>query len=698
MIRSYLLSLVIGLTISTSFGQPSYDNCNNPVVINDVTNYCSKVAEYTNVMATPSGYGSATCWSATNTDVWFRFRAFFTDVNITIIGTNARGGGTPGGTMARPMVALYRGICGGTISELECGADLSGNGVLSIYQGGLIVGLDYYIRVDGVNSSTGTFQLCINNFNPPALPGQDCRTAGVLCDKSPFVVQKVSGGGIDPDEAFNSCLGDNLGTNSESSSVWFTWKAATSGTLTFILKPLNPSDDIDFALYELPSGIHVCDDKVVLRCNATAPPCAGPTGLNLTDPDITEDSNCESGENGFCKYIDMVQGKFYALVVNNFTNTGVGFGVEWGGTGEFAGPESNFGIYPPSGLKCETDFQVIDSSQFATGSIIRWTWNFGKDGIPQTYVGQFPPPIRYNSFGEKFVTLTIETDIGCKITEIRRLYVEPCCEDLPTLQLVIDSTRDLTCFKSNDGMIAVHGLQGTPFDEDLNGVITYYYQYSLNGQDFTSTNRFTNLPAGKHTIYVQDRKGCLDTLEVTIQEPPEVIANAGTDLEINLGEIIDLNGSAFPNDAYTYNWLRGQNINCSVCQNTTALPTKDGYYTVLATNDRGCFGLDSIFVHVIKNYDVFTPNVFSPNGDNINDLFYINGPKSLSKIDLLQIFDRWGNLIYEGKDLIPNNPSVGWNGRAGGQACNPGVYVYVVKARFLDDYVESISGDLTLLR
>lgn len=112
MIRSYLLSLVIGLTISTSFGQPSYDNCNNPVVINDVTNYCSKVAEYTNIMATPSGYGSATCWSATNTDVWFRFRAFFTDVNITIIGTNARGGGTPGGTMARPMVALYRGICG----------------------------------------------------------------------------------------------------------------------------------------------------------------------------------------------------------------------------------------------------------------------------------------------------------------------------------------------------------------------------------------------------------------------------------------------------------------------------------------------------------------------------------------------------------------------------------------------------------
>ncbi len=696
--KIFRLLFVLVLSYNLGLAQPTNDNCNNPIIINDVTNYCSKVAEFTNVAATPSGYGSATCWSATSTDVWFRFRAFFTDVNITIIGSNARGGGIPGGTMARPMVALYRGVCGGTISELECGADLSGNGVLSIYQGGLIVGLDYYIRVDGVNSTTGTFQMCINNFNPPALPGQDCKNAGVLCDKSSFVVQKVSGGGMDIDEANNSCLGDNTNRNSESSSVWFTWKAATSGTLTFVLKPLNPSDDIDFALYELPKGIHVCDDKVLLRCNATAPPCAGPTGLDLVDQDISEDLNCHSGENGFCKYIEMVQGKFYTLIVNNFTNTGVGFSVEWGGTGEFAGPESNFGIYPPSGLKCETDFQVVDSSTFATGSIIRWTWNFGKDGIPQTFVGQYPPSIRYNSFGEKFVTLTIETDIGCKVTEIRRLYVEPCCEDLPTLSLSVDSTRNLTCFGSNDGMIAVKGNQGTPFDEDLNGTTTLYYQFSLDGQEYSSTSRFTNLPAGKHIIYVQDRKGCLDSLEIILLEPPKVVPNAGTDLEINLGEIIDLNASTAPNDAYVYKWVRGANINCPDCQNTSALPIKDGFYTVLSTNDRGCFGLDSIFVHVIKNYDVFVPNVFSPNGDNINDLFVVNGPKSLVKVDVLQIFDRWGNLVYEGKDLIPNNPTMGWNGRAGGQSCNPGVYVYLIKARFLDDYVETISGDLSLIR
>ncbi|MBK6545393.1 MAG: hypothetical protein IPG12_09015 [Saprospiraceae bacterium] len=62
--------------------------------------------------------------------------------------------------------------------------------------------------------------------------------------------------------------------------------------------------------------------------------------------------------------------------------------------------------------------------------------------------------------------------------------MEPCCEDLPTLRIGIDSTRNLSCFESNDGMIAFNGNQGTPFDEDINGVKSFYYQYSLKWSRF----------------------------------------------------------------------------------------------------------------------------------------------------------------------------------------------------------------------
>ncbi len=692
----YLIVFVFSF-VAVGFAQPTNDNCNSPINIPDVTNYCSKVAEYTIVNGTPSGYGPATCWPNTNNDVWFRFRAFFTDVSITIIGNNT--GGTKGGTLLRPMGALYKGVCGGTIAELKCGVDNSAQGILNIYHGGLIIGADYLIRIDGVNNTMGTFQLCINNFNPPAKAEQDCISATVLCDKSSFVVQKISGCGTNCDEANNSCLGDNTNSTSESSSVWYTWTAANDGTLTFTLRPLNPSDDIDFAVYELPNGIHnPCTNKIVLRCNATAPPCAGPTGLDTIDTDITEDLNCNSGENGFCKYIDMIQGRAYAIVINNFTNTGIGFSVQWGGTGEFASPIANFGVDPPSGLKCETDFTVIDSSKTSAGiSIVRYTWNFGKDAIPQTGNGNQPHTVRYNSFGEKFVALTIVSSNGCQITEIRRVDVQPCCEDLPTLRISIDSMRNLSCFNSNDGMIAVNGNQGSPFDEDINGVKTFYYQYSLDGQEFTSINLFNNLSAGKHTIFIQDRKGCVDSMDVIITEPPEVIANAGVDLEIDLGDFIDLNANASPQNFYTYNWYRGDSIECKTCQNTRALPFNDGFYSVQTTNDNGCIGLDSIFVRVRKNYLVYPPNVFSPNGDNINDIFSVIGSKSLASIDQLQIFDRWGNLLYEGRNLLPGS-GAGWNGRSGEQPCNPGVYVYVVKAKFIDGHTESISGDITLTR
>jgi hypothetical protein len=55
-------------------------------------------------------------------------------------------------------------------------------------------------------------------------------------------------------------------------------------------------------------------------------------------------------------------------------------------------------------------------------------------------------------------------------------------------------------------------------------------------------------------------------------------------------------------------------------------------------------------------------------------------------------------LLYLGKNFNPNNPASGWNGRSNDNPCNPGVYVYLVKARFLDGHIETIGGDLTLMR
>ncbi|MEP7195155.1 MAG: gliding motility-associated C-terminal domain-containing protein [Saprospiraceae bacterium] len=677
------------------FAQPANDNCSNAVKIVDVTQYCSKVGEFTNVGGTPS-YGAATCWVASPSDVWFSFRALASDVSITIIGTNPKNNGVAGGTLSSMVAALYSGVCGGTINQLACSSDNANNGILTLYKGGLIVGQQYFIRIDGRNNAFGTFQLCINNYFPPAKAEQDCRAATVLCNNNPFVNDAFSGNGIDPNEAAGSCLGEGGGLgSSESQSTWYTWIAKNDCQLTFTLRPLNPSDDLDFAVYELPSGIHNCADKKLLRCNATAPPCAYATGLNLTDRDTSENFNCDAGENGFSKYIDMVAGRAYTLVINNFSNTGIGFAMDWGGC-EFQGPEPLFKVIPDSGLRCETLFSVEDFSTFVAGNITKYEWNFGVGAIPQTADTKGPHGVSYNSFGEKFITLTLTTDLGCKISKVKRIVAEPCCEDLPDIEVIIDSIYDVKCFGEKNGRIVFRGNKGNPYTDQLTQL--QYYTFSLDGIDFFQITDLNNLAAGTYTLYIQDRKGCTSSINFTIAEPPPVLVSAGSDLEILLGDKVNLSATVQPSGVYNFIWSTFGTEICSTCQTTTYSPLKDGYYTVTAIDENGCIGKDSIFIRVKKEYNVFAPNVLSSNDDGINDYFIVRGNDALVSLEKLEIFDRWGGKTYGRQNVSKSEFDRLWDGTFQGEKVNPGVFTYVIIAKFIDGTIKDFSGDITILR
>lgn len=107
---------------------------------------------------------------------------------------------------------------------------------------------------------------------------------------------------------------------------------------------------------------------------------------------------------------------------------------------------------------------------------------------------------------------------------------------------------------------------------------------------------------------------------------------------------------------------------------------------------------DSCHVPVIPT-DVDVPNVFSPNGDGINDRFFVSAhPDALAGILRMRIFDRWGGLILERKDIEANDPAAGWDGTFGDKPVNPGVYVWVIGLRFADGHEETRTGDVTVLR
>ena len=106
---------------------------------------------------------------------------------------------------------------------------------------------------------------------------------------------------------------------------------------------------------------------------------------------------------------------------------------------------------------------------------------------------------------------------------------------------------------------------------------------------------------------------------------------------------------------------------------------------------------DSLNVLVVPCTKVYIPNAFSPNGDNINDVFTAFGSDCATGIKSMRIFNRWGSLVYRVNDADLGSPTQGWNGLYQGKALPMGVYVYVIEIEFGNGTTGLYSGDVSLM-
>jgi len=121
----------------------------------------------------------------------------------------------------------------------------------------------------------------------------------------------------------------------------------------------------------------------------------------------------------------------------------------------------------------------------------------------------------------------------------------------------------------------------------------------------------------------------------------------------------------------------------------------EGNYSVTVTSDFGCLGFDEVSLVEQCPTNIYVPNIFSPNDDNINDTF---GPFATDIISLqFQVYDRWGNLVFESHD--ENNH---WNGEWNNKLAPNGVYVWFVELEgYLRDgsvFSQKKTGSVTLIR
>jgi gliding motility-associated-like protein len=144
-----------------------------------------------------------------------------------------------------------------------------------------------------------------------------------------------------------------------------------------------------------------------------------------------------------------------------------------------------------------------------------------------------------------------------------------------------------------------------------------------------------------------------------------------------------------PGDKISYRWYNGSEF-LSDQQTLVVAPMQTTTYTGYCTLCSGEEFTDEVTVFVVP----YIPNAFTPNGDGLNDYFRILGlpPENITQFNL-QIFNRWGQLVFSSKDILE-----GWDGKLNGEVCPEGDYVWVI---FYEDNKKtktSNKGTVTLLR
>jgi len=139
----------------------------------------------------------------------------------------------------------------------------------------------------------------------------------------------------------------------------------------------------------------------------------------------------------------------------------------------------------------------------------------------------------------------------------------------------------------------------------------------------------------------------------------------------------------------SYRWQDGSG-------DATYLVDAQGVYSVEII-DGQCVLSDTVVVQEREctYFTYFIPNVFSPNGDGINDRLEVNFPPEMQILNFeISVFDRWGTLLYQSAD-----PQNAWDGQYRSQQLPTGVYVYSIDVEYIDDRKqdrEVITGDVML--
>lgn len=241
---------------------------------------------------------------------------------------------------------------------------------------------------------------------------------------------------------------------------------------------------------------------------------------------------------------------------------------------------------------------------------------------------------------------------------------------------------------------------GTVIQLSATGADTYKWINNTTGLNNTQIANpvATPLSTTMYTVVGYDAAHCFaDTANINIAVNPIPVLNHQPDVEVLGGTTVQLQatGSA---DIIRWNWTPSDYLSCTNCAAPVSTPLLPVNYIVTGTTAKGCAAADTISVKLICAISkVYTPASFSPNNDGKNDVFTIFGT-GVSNIKWLHIYNRYGELVFEKKNLLAGNHSNGWDGTIKGNPATPGTYVYMAELSCASGEVFQLRGTVILVR
>jgi gliding motility-associated-like protein len=271
------------------------------------------------------------------------------------------------------------------------------------------------------------------------------------------------------------------------------------------------------------------------------------------------------------------------------------------------------------------------------------------------------------------------------------------CTSLDSVQVQVVSGPNAQATAT--GVVTNTVCSGGNVQLNATGGLTYSWSgpngFASNAQNPTFVD-FQPNQSGLYTVTVTDVNGCVDEADVTLAISqfggPELIAS---DTVLCPGETLVLTATG----AVSYSWSGPDGfMGSGAVQTITNISlSQSGVYIVVGVDEYGCDGVDSVNILVTQKGDcLFIPELVTPNGDNMNDVWVIQGIENYPKASV-SIFNRWGNLIFTASPYENDwfgQVNKGVNMGDGSGKVPPGTYFFLIELN--DGETEPIKGYLEL--